>query len=681
MDEARLQRIRRRRLRLFLVLTLLAGAKLAWSLFEIQVLRHERFQARAQSQQERRVAVPARRGAIYDRNGVPLAVNRERYSVNLVPNHVRDPRAFLDAFTAIVPYPRAELRARLARGGFYVPLLRSVERETAKRLEAARIPGVSVETSSRRYYPHGRLAAAVIGQVDVDNRGIAGIELQYDALLRGKAGWAVHQRDALGREYANFKLPMVEPVNGGDLTLTLDVGLQEIADEALGEAMASTRSQTGSLVILDPRTGEVLAMANRPDADLNGVRTSVKNYAVTDLFEPGSTFKLVTLAGLYEGGLAAPGEELFCENGSYRFAHRSKPVRDVHPYAMLTVEDVIGKSSNICTIKLGQRLGNERMYDYARRFGFGLPTGIDFPGEARGVLRLPREWSALTPYSVAMGYEVSVSAIQLTMMFAAIANGGDLLQPYLVRRAVGPEGAVLLRRGTRKIRSVISPATAELITRALVRVVREGTGTAADLELLQVAGKSGTAYKIREGGGYASDRYNSTFGGFFPADEPRFVVFVRLDDPRGKYYGGLVAGPVFKKAIRTTLLAEKMPVDSSFFAGIRAPHQVVRLASSGSVPEAELAYGPPPAAPSEHMGGGSPAFPGAELPGEAALPPETVRVPDFKAMSLREAFLVASQRHLELRFSGPGTVLRQTPRAGEIVPWGAVVQVDNAAER
>jgi cell division protein FtsI (penicillin-binding protein 3) len=678
-DPLVLQRSRRLRLRIFLVLTLLAGAKLGWSLFEIQVLRHESFEARAQSQQERRIAIPARRGTIYDRNGVPLAVDRERYALYLVPNHVRDSAAFVDAFAAIVPYPRAELVARLARGGFYVALLRSVDRETVKRLETARLAGVGVETSHQRYYPHGRLAAAVIGQVDVDNRGIAGLELQYEALLRGQSGWAVHQRDALGHEYANFAFPMVQAVDGSDLHLTLDLGLQEIAEEALEEAMESTRSATGSLVIADPRTGEILAMANRPDADPNTARASIKNHAVIDLFEPGSTFKIVTLAGLYEERMTRPEEAIFCENGSYRFAHRSKPVRDVHPYGTLTVEEVIGKSSNICTIKLAQRLGDERMFEYARRFGFGLPAGIDFPGEARGVLRLPRDWSALSAYSIAMGYEVSVSAVQLTMMFAAIANGGELLQPYLVLRAVGPGGELVLRRGPRKVRDVISPATAALVRQALVRVVRDGTGTAADLELLQVAGKSGTAYKVGNEGRYATDRFNSTFGGFFPAHDPRLVVFVRLDEPRGAYYGGLVAGPVFKKAIETALFAERMPVDSAFLKRIRKPHQVVRFAAARGVPGVEVAYGPPPASPGK--GGGGPARAPAPLTGIAAVPPGGVRVPDFAGMSLREALVVASQRRLDLRFTGAGAVLGQEPEPGEIVPLGSAVRVENGSGR
>jgi cell division protein FtsI (penicillin-binding protein 3) len=655
---------RRRRLVVFLGLALLGGARLGWSLFDVQVLRHERFASLAEGQQERRIAIPARRGTIRDRHGVPLAVDRERYSVVLVPNHVGDPRAFVQAFTAVLPHPAADLRARLARGGFYVPLRRAVDRATARRLE--RIPGVAIETSHRRDWPHGRLAAAVLGLVSADGRGSSGVELQVDAMLRGTDGWAVHQRDAQGREYANFAYPAVEPVDGHDVWLSLDLGLQEIAEEALDQAMAETRARTGSVVIADPRTGELLAVANRPDGGPDGPRAAIRNHAAADLFEPGSTFKLVTLAGLYEEGLARPEEEIFCENGTYRFAGRTKPIRDVHPYGVLTVEDVIGKSSNICTIKLARRLGDERMFEYARRFGFGVPTGVDLPGEARGVLRLPREWSALSAYSIAMGYEVSVTTLQLTMMFAAIANGGELLEPVLVRRVAGPEGEVLRRDVPRVVRRAVSPATAELVTRALVRVVQDGTGTAADLQLLQVAGKSGTARKVREGGrGYTTDRFVSTFGGFFPAHDPRFVLVVRLDDPRGEYYGGLVAGPVFKQAVKTALFAERLPVDADFLERIRDPWRVVRASVSGgpaAAPEVTTAPRPEPA-----PAGGAP------RPADRRL----VAVPDFTAMSVREALVVASQRGLRIRVTGPGPVVEQDPAPGEPVEPGTEVRIEN----
>ncbi|HEY7531034.1 MAG TPA: penicillin-binding protein [Gemmatimonadota bacterium] len=644
-------------------MTLLAGARLGWSLFDVQVLGHERFAALAEGQQERRIAIPARRGTIRDRNGVPLAVDRERYAVVLVPNHVADPGTFVRRFTEVLPHPAADLRARLARGGFYVPLRRTVDRATARRLE--RIPGVAIETSHRRDWPHGRLASAVLGLVSAEGRGSSGIELQVDALLRGTDGWAVHQRDAQGREYANFAYPAVEPVDGHDVWLTLDLGLQEIAEEALDQAMTETRARTGSVVIADPRTGELLAIANRPDTGPDGTRAAIRNHAVADLFEPGSTFKLVTLAGLYEEALARPDEEIFCENGTYRFAGRTKPIRDVHPYGTLTVEDVIGKSSNICTIKLARRLGDDRMFEYARRFGFGVPTGVDLPGEARGVLRLPRDWSALSAYSIAMGYEVSVTTLQLTMMFAAIANGGELLEPLLVRRVAGPEGEVLSREGPRPVRRAVSARTAELVTRALVRVVQDGTGTAADLQLLQVAGKSGTARKVREDRrGYTTDRFVSTFGGFFPAHDPRFVLVVRLDDPRGEYYGGLVAGPVFKQAVKTALFAERLPVDPGFLERID-PWRVVHAASGDDAAAAEVTTSPPPepapATGEPGRGGGN----------------GLVAVPDFTAMSVREALVVASQRGLRIHVSGPGPVVGQEPAPGAAVEPGTEVFIEN----
>ena len=435
MDDLALQRCRRRRLGILLLLVFAAGAKLGWSLFDIQVLRHERFRGpRAEPAGAPDRTSPRGAGTSTTANGVPLAVNRERYSLYMVPNHVRDPRAFLDAFTALVPPPRRALRERLARGGYYVRCPQR-DRHRPPHREGA-IPGLGVETQHERYYPHGRWAAGVLGQVDVDNSGIGGLELQTMRCSAARR-WAVTIGDARGREYANLAFPAVQPENGEDLYLTLDVGLQEIAERRWMprwsiRARAAARWCGAIRARRDPRDGQP------PRADPNAERVSVKNYAAVDVFEPGSTFKLVTLAGLYEERMAEPEERIFCENGSYRFARRSKPIRDVHAFGMLTVEEVIGKSSNICTIKLARRLGDERMFEYARRFGFGVPSGVDFPGESRGVLRLPREWSALLRVFDRHGLRSVRHRSPATMMFAAMRQRRELLQPYLVRRARAP---------------------------------------------------------------------------------------------------------------------------------------------------------------------------------------------------------------------------------------------------
>ncbi len=678
MEPERLKIARRRQSWLFLSL-LLFGGWVGWSFFEIQVIGHERYLAAAQRQQKKRVEIPPERGTIYDRNGVPLAVNREQYGLYLVPRRIGDIDAFVSELTGILSYDEAELRRRIARGGWYVRLIRGVQRETVKKIEAARLEGVGVETYHIRHHPYGQLAASVLGRVNVDNHGIEGIELQYDEELRGEPGYAVHQRDALGREFPNFTWPVEPPVDGNDVYLTIDVALQEIVDSALDEAMEKTRAKSGSVVVVDPRTGEVLALSSRPVLQ-PGSRRPQRNEAVVFQFEPGSTLKIVTLTGLYEENLATPADSLFCENGVWN--HDGRILRDVHPYGMLTVEEVIEESSNICAVKLAERLGPELFYEYGRRFGFGLPTGLDFPGEPRGMLKRPDEWSGLTMASLAMGYEVMVTSMQMAMAYAAIANGGKLLRPYLVSRIVDPSGGMEYEGRPQTVRRVMESETAELVRQALVRVVEGGTARSAGIDMLPVAGKTGTARKTGEHG-YVIGRYTSSFAGFFPATEAKYVIFVRIDEPEGAFYGGAVAAPVFRETMRNALMSEVITESPALFEGFRSPERVVWKVSDGF---GDLPYpveAPGVQAALEPTGESSASGPGfVEAPGgtdgelEIVFDPRVhVKIPDFTGLSLREAVGRASRLHLRLSFEGTGRIVTQSPEPGEIVSRGEVIRV------
>lgn len=690
MEAERLNLARRRQTWLYVVL-LLFGARLAWAFVDIQVVSHDAYLVDAQKQQKKRVEIPPERGLIEDRNGVPLALNREQYAIYLVPRHIADVDRFVERFTEVVPFDEGALRERIAEGGWYVRLVKGVSRETMKRLDEADIDGVGIESYQVRHYPYGDLADDLLGRVDVDNVGIEGIELFYDDVLRGKPGFAVHQRDALGQEYPNFTYPIEAPVDGQTVQLTIDLGLQEIVEDALGSAMERTRARKGSVVVVDPRTGELLAMANHaredePERD--------RNYAVVDQFEPGSTFKVVTLAGLYEEGGTAPTDSLFCENGSWSWNGRT--LRDVHPYGFLTVEQVIEESSNICAAKLAERLGGQDLYEFSRRFGFGLPSGLDFPGEPRGLLKRPDDWGPMTTASVAMGYEVMVTSIQMAMAYSAIANGGELLRPYLVRRIVRPDGTTGFTGEPQRVRQVVRPETARMITQALVRVVEVGTARTAQLEVLPVAGKTGTARKTGAHG-YETGRYTSSFVGFFPAVEPRYVVFVLIDEPQGAFYGGTVAAPVFREAMESTLLTETMTASPGLMERVRSPDRVVWTVpdSFGALPDS----GPRPDWTDEAPEAGAPGWtPVIEPPRELArggiepsfvsmderhdptpaLDPRTqVKVPEFTDLSLREAIQRASRLGLQLSFSGAGRIESQVPEPGEIVARGATVRVVN----
>jgi cell division protein FtsI (penicillin-binding protein 3) len=676
MEAERLNLVHRRQTWLY-VLLFLFGARLAWAFVDIQILSHDTYLEDAQRQQERRIEIPAKRGVIEDRNGVPLAVNREQYAIYLVPRHIANVDDFVKRFTAIIPYDERELRARVAEGGWYLRLVKGVSRETIKRLEEADIDGVGVETYQVRHYPYEELGDDLLGRVDVDNIGIEGVELYYDEVLRGTPGFTVHQRDALGREYPNFAYPIEAPVDGQTVQLTIDLGLQEIVEGALTSAMERTRARKGSVVVVDPRTGELLALANR-SAEEDGNREPTRNYAVVDQFEPGSTFKVVTLAGLYEEGRTAPTDSLFCENGTWTWNGRT--LRDVHPYGFLTVEEVIEESSNICAAKLAERLGELDLYDFSRRFGFGLPTGLDFPGEPRGLLKRPDEWTSMTTASVAMGYEVMVTSIQLAMAYAAIANGGELLRPYLVRRIVRPDGGTAFEGEPQRVRRVVRPETAAMITQALVRVVEAGTARSAQLEVLPVAGKTGTARKTGEHG-YESGRYTSSFVGFFPAVEPRYVVFVRIDEPHGAFYGGAVAAPVFREAMESTVLTSTMSTSPSLMERVRHPDRVVWKVSDSFValPDTARDTLASTVIPDTLAQRWTPLIePPAELRPAPAWDPRTqVKVPDFAGLSLREAIQRANRLGVELSFDGVGRIAAQDPEPGEIVARGATIRVSN----
>lgn len=703
MGSGRLRLARRRQVIVFAVFTLFA-VRLGYALFDIQVRDHAGYVEAARKQQKKRVVIPPQRGTIYDRNGIPLAVNRQRHQVYLIPRQVEDVGGFVDAFTDIVPYDPAELRRKLGVGGWYVRLLRGASRETVERLEEADLEGIGIETRLVRHYPHGTLAASVLGGVDVDNRGIEGIELYYDEALRGQPGWAIHQRDALGREYPNLSYAIEPPTHGTDLHLTLDLELQEIVEVALEASMERTRARSGSVVVVDPRTGEVLAMADRY-ADDHPVRP-LRNAAVVDQFEPGSTLKIVTLSGLYEENVVAPTDSVFCEDG--RWVTEGRTLTDVHPYGWLTVEQVIEESSNICAAKLARRLGDARVYEYARRFGFGLPSGLDFPGEPRGLLKRPEEWSPLTSASIAMGYEVMVTSLQMAMAYAAIANGGELLRPFLARKLVAPDGTTTYRGERQRIRRVVERSTADLVARALERVVEVGTARSAQLDMIPVAGKTGTARKTGTHG-YERGRYTSSFAGFFPATEARYVAYVRIDEPVGEFYGGAVAAPVFREAMASTLLTETLEEAPGLVERVRGVDRVVWTASDtfgalareerggtelvsstrGSGVEVPWSVSSPAsaiAAPSEEprpmpTEGAVPYVVDVTDPGPPATggfdPRARIKVPDFSGIPIRRAVQTASRLGLRLTFDGTGVVVAQDPEPGEVVPRGAAIALEN----
>ncbi|MDZ7292107.1 MAG: penicillin-binding transpeptidase domain-containing protein [candidate division KSB1 bacterium] len=538
----------------------------------IQVWQREKYRKMAKVQHLSEIPLLAQRGLIYDRNQNLLALNEACVSVGLDLRLVKDRAAYAEKLAPLLGTSTAALRGIMKGERNFVWLRRRVDPDLAQKINALKLPGVRLEKDTRRRYPHDESAAHILGYTDVDNRGIAGIELACDSLLRGINGRKVIQRDAIGNLLPEVSIPEIQPVNGKSLILTIDYILQTIAGEELRSAMQNFAASAGIVIISNPLTGEILAMICEPGFNPNypaaySIATR-RNRAITDLYEPGSTFKLVTFAGIFQEHKRRPEDLVFCEHGVYSVA--GEVVKDHEKYGNLAVHEVLTVSSNIGTIKLARLLGSTKFFQYARDFGFGMVTGLELEGEVSGVLKNPVQWSGFTLPAMAMGYEVAVTPLQMVMAYGAIANGGLLLRPKILAGMIEPSGGIQRFHQPEVVRRVVSPPVAHLMTNLLKDVVDHGTGKSAAIPGIPIAGKTGTAHKpLANGRGYARDDYIASFIGFFPADHPRYLIFVMLENPRTTYWGGFVAAPTFKKIAQRILagtslkeqrtMPEKMP--------------------------------------------------------------------------------------------------------------------------
>ncbi|RKY70800.1 MAG: hypothetical protein DRP97_03085, partial [Candidatus Latescibacterota bacterium] len=551
----RVERAHMMRLKLVVVGAFLFGLVLAGRLFSVQLVNRGKYESNRPA--ARRVALEARRGEIFDAEGTRLATNLSAYSYYVsAPSEVRRPAEVAERFARIGGEPRSEILSRLSRGCSFTWLLRKADDRTDQEIRKWNLKGVHTLMETTRHYPFGALAGQVLGYTNVDNKGIEGLELGLDEDLHGKPGWMAFRVDARGRRFAEINNPVQDPRDGDRVLLTLSAPIQEIVEEELSDAVARFSARSGQAVLMDPRTGAILAMANAPSCDPNHPgKTAVwtrKNRTITDCYEPGSIFKIVAVTAALEEGIKRPEDRIFCENGKFKVAGRT--IRDAHKYGWLTLQEVLEYSSNIGTIKVAQELGPRLLYQYGRAFGFGYQTGINLPGEVKGTFRPPAKWSGLSLATIAMGQEVSVTALQMATAYGAIANGGVLMRPWIVRAVKDAHGKTVRESKPQAIRRVMSPETARTLTEFLLGAVERGTGVNAQLEGVHVAGKTGTAQKAIEGGrGYAPGQYVSSFVGFLPAEDPKIVCLVSVDTPRGVYYGSQVAAPAFKRIMDRVL--------------------------------------------------------------------------------------------------------------------------------
>jgi cell division protein FtsI/penicillin-binding protein 2 len=495
------------------------------------------------------VSILPKRGTIYDRNLKELAISINLKSIYADPLLIEDKKTAALKLSKILKRDFERLFSDLNKEKRFVWLARKVSPETERDIMKLGIKGIGFVKEPQRMYPNGELASHVIGFVGLEDKGLEGIELMYDKFLKGEVGWRYTMRDAKRREVPGYEYKEIPPADGNDVILTIDSIVQSITEREFDDSFKKYNAKGGSVIVMDPYSGDILALANRPTYDPNRIKEFLpearRNRAVCDFFEPGSTFKIVTASAVLEEDIVGMEDEFFCENGKFRWGGHI--YHDHNAHGVLPFRDVIKYSSNIGTMKAAIKLGDKKLYNYIKRFGFGTKTGIDTPGEAEGIARPPSRWSKLSICSIAMGQEVAVTALQLACAVSSLANEGYYIKPRIIDRIQDKTGNVIHRFEHKKTHRVVSEETVKEMREMLRGVVEGGTGKAAEVKGYFPAGKTGTAQKVEDNGTYSHKKFTASFVGFLPFDDPKFVIVVIMDEPRPYYYGGTVCAPVFKK--------------------------------------------------------------------------------------------------------------------------------------
>jgi cell division protein FtsI (penicillin-binding protein 3) len=617
-------------------------------LFYLQVLRYSTLMARAQKQQMRTVTAPAKRGEILDRSGRVLAYSVDADSVFADPTEIEDPAVVASAICGALDEcdaaDRQAMGKKLRGSGQFTYLQRKVSPDEEQRIRDLKLKGVGFLKESRRYYPNKELAAHVLGYVGLDNIGLGGLESSYDTQVRGHEGKLLVQTDA--RQQRVYSQVERSATAGATLELTIDQYLQFVAERELRVGVEENRAAGGSAVIMDPNTGEILAMANYPTFNPNifgrARDDARRNRAVQDLYEPGSTFKIVTASAALEEHVIRPTDPIDCSPGRITFGRRV--IRDTHQYGTLAFTDVLVKSSNVGAIKVGMRLGPERLGRYVGLFGFGQALAPDFHGENAGIVWSPERLDPSALASVSMGYQVGVTAVQMTTAVSSIANGGTLYEPRVLR-AVTKDGR-RVEVAHKALRRTVSEATAAELTAIMEQVVERGTGTAAQINGFTVAGKTGTAHKVVDKR-YSPSDYNASFVGFIPSRKPALTIIVVIDSPHGNgYTGGVVAAPIFKRIAEESL--RHLGIGPTINPA--PPVLVARNSIEEMIPQ--------PVSASRTID------PAAE---HAGPDDDGDLMPDLRGLSARQALRALTKLGMTARMTGDGSVLEQSPAAGSVL--------------
>ncbi|MDY6854337.1 MAG: penicillin-binding transpeptidase domain-containing protein [Thermodesulfobacteriota bacterium] len=638
------------RFRIFIILLVFIIASIAISVraYQLHVLKNKELSQLTENQVKRVITVAPKRGVIYDCKREEIAISIDVASIYAQPSKITNKREYARKLSRILKIKRRDLIKKLNSDKSFVWIKRKVAPDESKKVESLNLDGINFLTEAKRFYPSREIASNVIGFVGIDSKGLEGLEFNYDKDLKGKATYSSVQRDALGRIIFGKQLKQRKNVMGNELILTIDKTIQYIAEEELRKAVRKTRAKSGTVVVMRPDTGEILAMAIQPQYNPNVFwkykPSSWRNRAVTDSFEPGSTFKVFLLAAVLEEGVVSQRDIFFCENGSYRVGKNT--INDVHPHAWLTIKRIIQYSSNIGVSKVGERLGKEKFHEYIRKFGFGERTNVNLPGETNGLVRSPQNWKKIDMNTISFGQGVSVSAIQLINGLCTIANKGFLMKPYIVKNIVTSDGKVIKEFKPHIVRRVISEKTARDVTSILKSTVKKGgTGTKAFIDGYEVAGKTGTAQKANPyTGGYYKNKYIASFIGFAPADHPQIAILVVIDEPEGTPYGGEVAAPVFKACAEKTL--NYMGITPKSILVKRNPDRLKTLIAKKDLKKQRIR--------------------------EFIVPAKSRKfvMPDLTGLSMRQALKVLHGSNIDIKITGSGRAIKQSVKPGRSITDG-----------
>lgn len=620
--------------------------------FQLQVLGQDEWKKRAERQHQKVVSLTPRRGTIFDHNGEELALSVEVDSIYIEPQKVSEPDRVVSTLASALSLSKSSIQSKIKSKKNFLWLKRQVTERESEKIRASGLAGIGFIKEHQRFYPNSEIGAQVIGFTGIDPKGLEGLELAYDSVILGQGGYLVVERDALGRGMGSGDKVVEGAQDGADLYLTLDKNIQYIAEKELAAGVAAVGAKGGSAVVIDPRTGKILAMANYPAYNPNAISSfrpfQWRNRAICDTYEPGSTLKVFVMAAALNEGLVTPETVIDCEKGSY--AVGGKVIHDHHAYGQITAAEVIKVSSNIGAAKLGKALERNRLYRYLTDFGFGSATGIDLPGESSGLLRDSSSWFEIDLAAISFGQGMTVTPLQLARGVAAIANDGMLISMPIVERVVNERGETVEERQPETSKQVVAPEVARQVRSMMAMAVGDGgTGTLAAVPGFVVAGKTGTAQKVDPvTGGYSVDKRVASFVGMVPAEQPKLVVLVMVDEPSSKVYGGLVAAPVFSKIATQTLRYLKI------------------------APTLPGTVDPLPPLPAEEA---------LAQPVQAVIEPVeagSIVMPDCIGMSYRQVLQTMAEKGLNIKLRGSGRVVEQSPLPGRAIRYSNEVWVSLA---